>query len=271
MKYEYNLNFFLLVAFIWMVACLQVQSADYKGDIFTIISVQKSGTYLVGKYLRMLTNKDHRFAGHHTIEEKYIKNLRGAWKKNFFCHCHLLYSSRNAFLLEKNNIKLFLMIRDPRDQIVSFAYFAPTQPQLWGFSRNMSTEEIIYELIVSDLFYKQLWPGTMGIDEYYRAFLPWMNTKNVCVVRFEDLVGPQGGGSLELQLGTMRKIADHLGICPTDDELLSIALKLFGKWTFRVGQIGSWKSHFSEYHKKEFKKAAGQLLIDLGYEQDFEW
>lgn len=99
-----------------------------------------------------------------------------------------------------------------------------------------------------------------------------MHTKNVCVVRFEDLVGPQGGGSQEVQLDAMRKIANYLGIYPTDGELLGIALKLFGKFiTLRAGQIGSWKSHFSEQHKKEFKRVAAQLLVDLGYERDFEW
>ena len=41
--------------------------------------------------------------------------------------------------------------------------------------------------------------------------------------------------------------------------------------TFRTGQIGSWKYYFNKKHKKVFKKIAGQLLIDLGYEKDFEW
>ena len=35
--------------------------------------------------------------------------------------------------------------------------------------------------------------------------------------------------------------------------------------------IGQWKEYFTEKHKKEFKKEAGKLLIDLGYEEDFDW
>lgn len=29
--------------------------------------------------------------------------------------------------------------------------------------------------------------------------------------------------------------------------------------------------YFSAEHKDTFKEVAGQLLIDLGYEQDFDW
>jgi len=28
---------------------------------------------------------------------------------------------------------------------------------------------------------------------------------------------------------------------------------------------------FCEYHKEKFKRVAGQLLIDLGYEKDYDW
>ena len=41
--------------------------------------------------------------------------------------------------------------------------------------------------------------------------------------------------------------------------------------TFHKGQIGAWKTEFTENHKKLFKEIAGQLLIDLGYEKDYNW
>lgn len=31
------------------------------------------------------------------------------------------------------------------------------------------------------------------------------------------------------------------------------------------------KSLINGQHKEKFKRVAGQLLIDLGYEQDFDW
>ena len=41
--------------------------------------------------------------------------------------------------------------------------------------------------------------------------------------------------------------------------------------TFRSGKTGEWKQRFTAEHKRQFKQAAGDLLIRLGYEKDNEW
>lgn len=58
----------------------------------------------------------------------------------------------------------------------------------------------------------------------------------------------------------------------------------FEKWTegrergredpssfFRKGVAGDWKNVFTERDKRAFKEAAGDLLIELGYEKDYGW
>ena len=40
---------------------------------------------------------------------------------------------------------------------------------------------------------------------------------------------------------------------------------------FRKGIAGDWKNVFTEKNKREFKGAAGDLLISLGYEEDDNW
>ncbi len=37
------------------------------------------------------------------------------------------------------------------------------------------------------------------------------------------------------------------------------------------GSIGGWQTYFKEEHKDAFKKVAGDLLIELDYEQDLNW
>jgi hypothetical protein len=37
------------------------------------------------------------------------------------------------------------------------------------------------------------------------------------------------------------------------------------------GAIGGWKNKFEHSHKEAFKKVAGNLLIELGYETDYNW
>ena len=39
----------------------------------------------------------------------------------------------------------------------------------------------------------------------------------------------------------------------------------------RKGIIGDWRSRFTDEDKQTFKGMAGSLLIELGYEQDFNW
>jgi hypothetical protein len=40
---------------------------------------------------------------------------------------------------------------------------------------------------------------------------------------------------------------------------------------FRKGIAGDWKSVFTEQNKQDFKATAGDLLIELGYEEDNDW
>ncbi|QQE80036.1 hypothetical protein GI364_06090 [Alicyclobacillus sp. SO9] len=41
--------------------------------------------------------------------------------------------------------------------------------------------------------------------------------------------------------------------------------------TYRKGQIGDWKTVFNEQHVRDFKRVSGQMLIELGYEDDLSW
>ena len=67
-------------------------------------------------------------------------------------------------------------------------------------------------------------------------------------------------------------IARHIGIPVNRKRALEIANQLFGGTaTFRKGQIGAWKKEFTQEQKELFKEHAGQLLIDLGYEKDYNW
>ena len=56
------------------------------------------------------------------------------------------------------------------------------------------------------------------------------------------------------------------------EQIQKISNELFGGTiTFWNGKINNWKVHFSEDHKKEFKQIAGNLLIELGYENSTDW
>ena len=41
--------------------------------------------------------------------------------------------------------------------------------------------------------------------------------------------------------------------------------------TFNTGGIKKWEKIFNDEHKDLFKKYAGELLVELGYEKDYDW
>ena len=98
---------------------------------------------------------------------------------------------------------------------------------------------------------------------------------HILVCRFEDLVGPQGGGSAQLQKRTLQKIAEHIGTPMSPAEIDGLAARLYGneenpfgegdfqnyQSTFREGKIGSWQEAFKPIHKEAFKKRLGWALI----------
>jgi hypothetical protein len=88
------------------------------------------------------------------------------------------------------------------------------------------------------------------------------------MVRFEDLVGPEGGGSEEAQRLAVGRVAKHLGVPVEERTIGLVGEKLFGAGrTFRRGQIGSWREEFTAEHERALEEAAGPLLAELGYQE----
>lgn len=187
---------------------------------------------------------------------------------------HVPYSNNLSLLLSKMGIKTFLIFRDPRDVVISHAFFVSenTYNTCYKLYRHLSTHERIMTSIVGISEDSGFGIKLLNIKERIECLLPWMSNDYNCTVFFEKLVGPQGFGSLDMQLQELRRISIHLGFNYSPRELEDLASKIYGgTQTFRKGVIGDWKTHMSEEHKDVCKDLIGQILIDLGYENDFKW
>jgi len=177
---------------------------------------------------------------------------------------HTNYSDHLYYLLSKNDFKIILVIRDPRDVLVSYAYYvAKTKTHfIYDFYSKLKHEDRLMFTITggkaNDLYIESF--GTM-----LRKLNGWFTKNNVLIVKFENLIGPKGGGNREQQLTTIRIITDFLAVRTVDYE--RIANNLFGgTHTFRKGKIGSWRKELMKTHIDKLKEELGDLLNAWGYE-----
>lgn len=256
---------------------VNINKASHKLDL-CMVSIPKSGSHLLAKCIYLIDKRTPIWAKKDIagISQKEINQLNSEY---LYC-IHAAYQEKNKFLIEHNNLKTFFIYRDPRDQVVSLAnWVIKIESAIPGHHNVPKLEDLITTLIYGcdGAFWTKSVPPYRTVEQLYRLFMPWMNHKQVYIATFEKLVGPQGGGSLELQLQEIKNIAKHMGKNITDEVAKEISKKIFGytegfdSRTFFEGQIGSWKKYFTDKHKREFKEVAGQLLIDLGYEKDLNW
>lgn len=90
---------------------------------------------------------------------------------------------------------------------------------------------------------------------------------SVCVVSFEELVGPDGGGTKARQVAAVRRVAEHVD-AGVDAE--AVAEKLFNSaaYSFHRGRIGAWHDLFTPLHRELFAERFGHLLEVFGYGLD---
>jgi sulfotransferase 6B1 len=248
-------------------------------DVIVVNSVPKSGTHLVTKCIEILTGKKADWIGrapfpkgsklHPTgVDVDFIQQKIDALPDNKFFFTHLTYADAFNDFSARMNYKCFFVYRDPRAQLVSLAHW---RVRLHS-NKGLSLDEAILSLINQPLLYAYEWNNINGVTDLYNAYMPWARSPHFCVIRFEDLVGPQGGGDKQKQCLTVKKIAQHLGLSIDDATLDLVCGQLFGDtYSFHEGQISGWKNYFTPEHTQLFKQHAGKLLVDLGYEKDLNW
>lgn len=241
---------------------------DYK--IF-ITSIPKSGTHLLMKCVKLITGKLPK----HAIKLAYLNTDELlSLDSSYFLLTHAIHVDHYEALYLKN-IRGLIIFRDPRDRLVARVHSIYTMPSVWPDLQKLNFNELLMLLINEPRLGLNHSHGLNSISsymDYYNLYAPWIQNKSMYYTTFEKLVGPLGGGSLEVQIKEIINISEHLNIALDNERALNIANNLFGGTvTFREGKIGSWKKYFNEHHKTAFKRAAGNLLIELGYEKDNNW
>lgn len=253
----------------WFILLVSVSFSINTVPHIVALSIPKSGSFLLYKCINLITQKEGKHAYHAASFTEW---------DNYFVTNHELPMQEAIAGYKEQNIKGVFIYRDPRDQVVSAAYF---------FKEKLKNPRAVVmdmaDLITDNIYNSCIWwkyvvfvgvdlPYEPSIKALYDAMLPWAQQLFIYTTTFEKLVGPQGGGDRELQIQEIINIAKHVEYPVTQERAEQIADQLFGRFeTFREGKIGGWKESFSLEQKDIFKQVSGDLLINLGYEDVTSW
>ncbi len=164
----------------------------------------------------------------------------------------------------------FIVIRDLRDTLVS-NYFSFRYSHELLNDRLRHTRQVLESLSVSD--------GLMRImGENWivpKIQLSWIHSNDL-IVRYEDLIADEFNWFCHIlsycdididdaqlsHIVEMNSFANLSGRSPGTEDVKS---------HFRKGVVGDWKNYFDDRVKANFKKRFGHVLIETGYEKDFNW
>lgn len=237
-------------------------------------SLPKNGTHLLLKCLGEIPG--YRFSGHEIdwSDPDFALRTLASTRPGEFTKGHIPCFDQARDFVRRQDLLVFNMIRDPRDNVISLANYLmkhknhPLHPY---YARLPSNEARILATITG--FEDEAGePVIRSIGWRLNNWVGWDDEDKVTNLRFESLVGPKGGGDRDAQLGEIGKILHVLGI--TDDQLLeTIAKKAFdtGVHSFRQGRIHAWKSVFTDEQRSAFKSVANWVLVHYGYETDDQW
>ena len=109
------------------------------------------------------------------------------------------------------------------------------------------------------------------IKARFAPYKKWLDEDGVYSVKYEDLISKGRDKVLQEMIDFY---SEKAGMSFEKENVLNRVIKnifFFFLHTFRTGKSGNWKTLFNERHKRLMKKVAGDLLIELGYEENYDW
>lgn len=245
---------------------------------FFLNSVPKSGTHLLKQALQGIPQikhdpKNELYEGYLNQIDNHRKIL-SELKPNEFAAGHIYFSTEWAKMIQTLNMKQIFIYRDPRDVVISYVHFImdkyPYHP-LYPYLQKLPTDKERFLTFINGVEFNGLkYPN---IKDWYNRFVGWHITKNTLSIRYEDLVN----NDLQRK-NTFKTIMEFLWEDMQPPVSIRIMIQSMERnsdpkksFTFRSGKTGNWQQEFDQEVKEAFKSVAGQVLIDLGYEENLDW
>lgn len=262
-----------------------------------IFSLPKAGTNLVARYLvELIGLKEARFNLDNTLPAKFgkrdisiadsilvgiddprpvhradLERMLLRLRLGSFVSGHPPYSPILESILEQGAYRGILVLRDPRDVVISHAHFVLNTKShyLHAYYRSLPNFSSCIDTSMLGFVDTDTGLRLRSILDRTNDILGWNRSKEFVLVKFEEIIGPKGGGSATAQGTELAKIAEHLGVGVSATDIRRAADRTFGhSGTFRQGQISAWKRELCGPQLELFNEVAGDLLTRLGYGED---
>lgn len=233
------------------------------------VTVPKSGTHLLERVV-CLHPRIYR-ALVPTVHEGNLDRYGGLWKMlgrlgpGQALFTHLPYKPRFEEAVAGTGARMLFLVRDPRDVAVSEVHYTLSHPETPGHHalRRQPDLHARLRLVIEG------GEGLLPLAARLARFEGWLRADPL-LVRFEDLVGPEGGGSAATQMDTLEQIFSHLQVPIDSEQLIDLRQRVFSEAspTFRRGRIGGWRDAFTPELRELFVREASPVLSMFGYQPD---
>lgn len=189
-------------------------------------------------------------------------------------------------LLDRDDVRAFHMIRDPRDVLISGARYhltAKTGNEKWLARPRPQFDGLSYQEKINTLDTRS---GQLQFEMHNKhkesldEMLGWpYGHRNVVDVRYEDMINDTDGNLFRQAIKTM----DVDGFDKERLQEFYWTHSIFGglqeaenlkgnvKSHIKSGRIAQWRDGLPPQIAKEYSDAYGEALVTLGYENDQAW
>lgn len=229
------------------------------------VSLPKAGTHLIERavclhpklYRKILPTLNPQNVGSGGLER-----VLGELRPGQVTLAHLPFEASYPDVLAREGVEALFVIRDPRDIVVSLAHFIADHHEHPLHRLYAAQGDLRSRIAIAIAGEADARPPAPPLAVILDGFAGWLES-GAQVVRFEDLIGPRGGGDGRAQERTVDAIYDHLGL-PAPSELHTRVFS-HASPTFRKGLIGQWHQHFDPELETLYEREVGGWMEAYGY------
>jgi hypothetical protein len=166
-----------------------------------------------------------------------------------FGKAHVPFSPTAMLACDATQTKTITILRDPRAVAASMIPYVLDARNWNHYLRpfyDTLTEEERVDFTIHGGYANPPGLPVKSLNDAFESVLNWDQHDATLIVTFEDLVGPQGGGTIHAQSACLEAIAAHLEI-PMSKDLKSKMEQVFdpSSPTFRGGRIDAWRDRLT--------------------------